>query len=167
MKNTEKDFDISRAAKKDLPRVVALMRELAEFEEILDEFHVTEKLLEQYLFCENPIVELLLGRIDGEIRGYALYFHNFSSFRGRPGMYLEDLYVDPKARGCGLGKALLLEVAKLASDRGCPRFEWVVLDWNERAKQFYESLGANPLDGWTIYRMDAPAIQKFVEEGSK
>ena len=156
-------IEVSKALKSDLRQVLHMMRELAEFEKIIDEFHVNEELLSQNLFCDNPLIELLVGRVDSKIQGYALYFHNFSSFRGRPGMYLEDLYVHPNARGSGLGKALLLKVAKTAYERGCHRFEWVVLDWNKNARQFYESLGAKPLDDWTIYRMDQAALKKFVE----
>lgn len=157
----EHEIFVTRAEPQHLARVIELMRELAEFEELLDEFLVTEELLVQYLFGEEAIAGLLIGLVGDRISGYAFYFHNFSTFRGRPGMYLEDLYVEPNARGCGLGKALLLEVARLAKSQGCPRFEWVVLDWNKSAQEFYESLGAKPLDGWTIYRMDQAALHNL------
>lgn len=150
------------ARREDLPRVVELMRGLAEFEKLLDQFEVTAKLLERHLFGEGASAELLVGYAGGEIRGYALYFQNFSTFMGRPGMYLEDIYVEPQARGLGLGKALLLKVIRTAVERGCPRCDWVVLDWNERAQRFYESLGAKPLKEWMLYRMDAGAMKALL-----
>lgn len=155
---------IARARREDLPRVVELMRELAQFEDLLDQFEVTSELLDRHLFAEGANAELLVGCVAGEICGYALYFHNFSSFMGRPGMYLEDIYVAPQARGAGLGKALLLDVVRTAVERGCPRCDWVVLDWNERAQRFYDALGAQPLKEWMLYRMDAAAMQALLEK---
>jgi GNAT superfamily N-acetyltransferase len=143
------------------------MKGLAEFEKLLDEFRVTEDLLERYLFIREPAAELLIGILGKEIRGYALFFQNFSSFQGRPGMYLEDVYVEPNARGKGLGKALLLEVIRIAHARGCRRSEWVVLDWNQRAKNFYESLGAEILSDWRICRMNEVAMDKLVSGDSQ
>jgi GNAT superfamily N-acetyltransferase len=139
------------------------MRGLAEFEKLLDEFRVTEELLERHLFAQKPAVELFVGYIGHEIRGYALFFHNFSSFQGRPGIYVEDVYVEPSARGQGLGKALLHQIVRLARERGCRRCDWIVLDWNKRAKQFYRSLGARPLRDWTLYRMDEAAMNELLE----
>jgi GNAT superfamily N-acetyltransferase len=153
---------IAKATREHLPRVVELMKGLAEFEKLLDEFRVTEALLERYLFTREPVAELLVGYLDEEICGYALFFHNFSSFQGRPGMYLEDIYVEPSARGKGLGKALLLEVLQIAQKKGFLRCEWVVLDWNQRAKHFYESLGAEILSDWRLCRMDKVAINKLL-----
>jgi GNAT superfamily N-acetyltransferase len=153
-----------KARREDLPRVVELMRELAEFEKLLDQFEVTAELLERHLFGDGTSAELLVGYAGGEICGYALFFQNFSTFMGRPGMYLEDIYVEPQARGIGLGKALLLKVIRTAVDRGCPRCDWVVLDWNERAKRFYESLGAKPLNDWTVYRMDDAAMKALLAD---
>jgi GNAT superfamily N-acetyltransferase len=138
------------------------MRGLAEFEKLLDEFRVTETLLERYLFARDPVAELLVGFIGEEIHGYAIFFHNFSSFQGRPGIFLEDVYVEPHTRGKGLGKALLVEVMRIARERGCRRSEWVVLDWNQRAKNFYESLGAKILNDWRLCRMDEAAINRLV-----
>ncbi len=155
---------IVKAEREHLPRVVELMKGLAEFEKLLDEFRVTTDLLEQHLFGEGAAAELLIGYLDKKICGYALFFHNFSTFQGRPGMYLEDVYVEPDARGKGLGKALLLEVIRIARERGSVRCEWIVLDWNERAKSFYESLGARPLGDWTLYRMDEAALKKLLEK---
>lgn len=153
---------ISKATREHLPRVVELMKGLADFEKLLDEFRVTEALLERYLFIREPVAELLVGCLGEEIRGYALFFHNFSSFQGRPGMYLEDVYVEPSARGKGLGKALLVEVIRIARARGCRRSEWIVLDWNQRAKHFYESLGAEILSDWRVCRMDEVAMSRLL-----
>ena len=154
---------IQKATREHLPRVVELMRGLAEFEKLLDEFRVTEELLEHHLFARDAVAELFVGYLDGEVRGYALCFHNFSSFQGRPGMYIEDVYVEPIARGQGLGKAFLLHIVRLARERGCRRCDWIVLDWNERARQFYRSLGAMPLCDWTLFRMDEAAMNELLE----
>jgi GNAT superfamily N-acetyltransferase len=113
------------------------------------------------------VAELFVGYIDTEITGYALCFHNFSTFRGRPGMYIEDVYVEPNARGRGLGRAFILHILRLARERGCCRCDWIVLDWNERAKQFYQSLGAKPLGDWTLYRMDEAAMNELLESDQR
>jgi len=155
-------FRIEKAGVEDLGRVVDLMRELAEFEGLLDGFHVTVELLKSYLFSEYPPAELLVAISDEIISGYALYFNNFSTFQGRPGMYLEDIYVEPSSRKQGIGKALLLEVVRIARERECHRFDWVVLKWNKRAQEFYESLGAKALDDWTLYRMDRDAMDNLL-----
>ena len=160
---TDFTLRILKARPEHLPRVVELMRGLAEFEKLLDTFHVTVDLLERHLFGESAAAELLVGYLGSRISGYALFFHNFSTFLGLPGMYLEDIYVEPGARGHGLGKALLLEVLGTARERNCLRCEWVVLDWNEPAKQFYESLGAKPLGDWKLYRMDEAALKNILE----
>ena len=162
MKASALTIRIVKATRDHLPRVVELMRGLAEFEKLLDQFRVTEALLEQYLFIREPSAELLLGCIGEEIHGYALFFPNFSSFQGRPGMYLEDVYVEPCARGKGLGRALLVEVMRIARARGCRRSEWLVLDWNERARHFYESIGAEILSDWRLCRMDEAAMKRLV-----
>ena len=155
---------IVKAEREHLPRVVEMMKGLAEFEKLLDQFSVTTDLLERHLFGEAAAAELLIGYLDDDICGYALFFHNFSTFLGRPGMYLEDVYVEPGARGKGLGKALLLEVLRTARERGCARCEWIVLDWNERARHFYESLGARPLGDWILYRMDEEALKHILKK---
>ena len=164
---TDITLRIVKAEREHLPRVVELMRGLAEFEKLLDSFHVTVELLEHHLFGETAAAELLIGYLGDDINGYALFFPNFSTFLGCPGMYLEDIYVEPDARGHGLGKALLLEVIRIAHERKCLRCEWVVLDWNERAKQLYESLGAKPLSDWKLYRMDETAIKKLLENENR
>jgi GNAT superfamily N-acetyltransferase len=139
-----------------------MMRGLAEFENLLSEFRVTETLLERYLFTPEPFAELLVGYLGEEICGYALFFHNFSSFQGRPGLYLEDVYVEPYARGKGLGKAMLVEFIRIARERGCRRSEWVVLNWNQRAIDFYQSLGAEVLSDWRLCRMSENAMDRLL-----
>ena len=162
MKATELTIRITKANREHLPRVVELMKGLAEFERLLDEFRVTEALLERYLFTREPLAELLIGCLDEQIHGYALFFHNFSSFQGRPGMYIEDVYVEPRARGKGLGKALFVEVMRIARARGCRRSEWIVLEWNQRARHFYELLGAEILSDWRLCRMDEVAMNRLI-----
>jgi GNAT superfamily N-acetyltransferase len=153
MKTKNQSLRVEKAQCRDIPRVIELMRELAEFENLLDEFYVTAELLKQHLFGKHPAAELLVGYMENRICGYALYFYNFSTFEGRPGMYLEDIYVEPNARGCGLGKALFSKVENIAKERGCRRFDWVVLNWNKKAQDFYKSRGAESLDNWSLYRM--------------
>lgn len=161
---TDINFRIVKAEHQHIPRVVEMMKGLAEFENLLDEFHVTADLLKRHLFGEAAFAELLVGYLGDEICGYALFFHNFSTFRGRPGMYLEDIYVEPEARGQGLGRALLLEFLRIARERDCIRCEWMVLDWNQRARKFYESLGARPLEDWVLYRMNEAALKELLED---
>lgn len=167
MKTPEPTIRITKATQNHLPRVVELMKGLAEYEKLLDQFRGTEALLERYLFSQEPAAELLIGFLGDDIRGYALFFRNFSSFQGRTGIYLEDIYVEPEARGKGLGKALLIEVIRTARARGCRRCEWMVLDWNQRAKQFYQSLGADILGDWRLCRMDAAAMDKLLDNKQK
>ena len=149
---------IAPATSDDVPTILSLIRELAEYEKLLDRVTATEELLRQTLFGPRPYAEVLIARVDGHRVGYALFFHTCSTFLARPGMYLEDVYVRPAYRGKGVGKALLAEVARVSRDRGCGRLEWAVLNWNTPAIEFYESLGAQPLDEWTTYRMDEAAI---------
>jgi GNAT superfamily N-acetyltransferase len=142
----------------DVPVLMTLIGELAEFERLAHEVAVTEASLHEALFGPRPAVETVLARVDGEAAGFALFFHNFSTFIGRRGLFLEDLYVRPAFRGQGVGKGLLVRVARLAAARGCGRMEWAVLNWNRRAIGFYESLGARPVNDWTIYRLDRAAL---------
>jgi GNAT superfamily N-acetyltransferase len=167
MKIPEPTVRIAKATRDHLPRVVELMKGLAEFEKLLDQFRVTESLLEHYLFCQEPAAELLVGFLGDQIFGYALFFRNFSSFQGHPGIYLEDIYVEQGARGKGLGKALLIEVIRTARARGARRCEWMVLDWNQGAKQFYQLLGADILSDWRLCRMDAAAMDKLLDNEQK
>ena len=143
----------------DVSTILGFIKELAEYEKLSHEVVATEDLLRDTLFGDRAYAETLIGEIDGAPAGYALFFHNYSTFEARPGIYLEDIYVQPAHRGKGLGKALLLAVARLAVERGCARMEWSVLDWNEPSIRFYKSLGARPMDDWTVYRVDGDALQ--------
>jgi GNAT superfamily N-acetyltransferase len=142
----------------DVPTLLVLIGELAEFERLAHEVVVTEASLRDALFAERPVVETVIARVDGEVAGFVIYFHNFSTFLGRPGLCIEDLYVRPSHRGQGVGRGLLAHVAALAGERGCGRMEWSVLNWNRRAIGFYESLGARPVNDWTVYRLDRAAL---------
>ena len=151
-------LSIRPAVAADLALIASLIRELAEYERLADEVRLKEAVLGQYLFGAQPMAEVVIGEVDGTAQGFALFFHNFSTFEGRPGIYLEDLFVRPQARGAGLGKALLAHLAGLALARGCARLEWSVLDWNEPAIGFYRALGARPMDEWTVMRVDGAAL---------
>jgi len=154
---------IEPAAPADVPVILQLIRELAEFERLLNEVTATEEQLHEGLFGPKPRAEVIMGRLQpgGEVAGFALYFHNFSTFLAKPGIYLEDLYVRQKFRGQGYGEALLRHLAGLALARNCGRLEWSVLDWNQRAIDFYKSLGAVPMSEWTIYRVTGPALERL------
>jgi GNAT superfamily N-acetyltransferase len=151
---------IDAATPADVPTILQLIRELAEFERLLHDVVATEDDVREALFGARPVAEAVIARADGEVAGSALFFHNYSTFSGRPGIYLEDLYVRPQYRGRGYGAALLKHLAGLAVQRRCARMEWAVLDWNESAIAFYESLGAKPVDGWTVYRLTDEALRK-------
>jgi GNAT superfamily N-acetyltransferase len=152
---------ISPATPDDVPTILAFIRELAEYEKLLDQVTATEPLLHQTLFGPRPYAEVLMGRLDGTAVGYALFFHNYSTFLARPGIYLEDVYVRPASRGRGVGKALLRDVARVARERNCGRVEWSVLDWNQPSINFYLAIGARPMDEWTTYRLDEAAIENL------
>ena len=152
---------IDPATPADVPMIRTLIRELAEFERLLHEANATDEQIHESLFGPKPGAEVIMARVDDEVAGFALFFHNFSTFLGRRGLYLEDLFVRPRFRGGGCGGALLRHLAKLAVERNCGRFEWSVLDWNQRAIDFYKNLGAVPLDEWTIYRVTGPALEKL------
>ena len=151
-------LSIRPATPADLPLIAELIRALAAYEKLAGEVRFDEATLGEKLFGPRPYAEVLVGEVDGEAQGFALFFHNFSTFEGRPGVYLEDLFVRPEARGLGLGKALLAELARIAVERDCARLEWWVLDWNEPSIGFYKSLGARPMDEWTVMRVDGPAL---------
>jgi GNAT superfamily N-acetyltransferase len=151
-------LSIRPAVPADLPLIAALIRELADYEHLLHEVRFDGAALGEHLFGARPMAEVAIGEVDGTAQGFALWFHNFSTFEGRPGIYLEDLFVRPGARGCGLGRALLAHLAALAVERGCARFEWSVLDWNAPSIAFYRKLGARPMDDWTIMRLDGEAL---------
>jgi len=151
----------------DIPLIRSLIRELADYEKAPEQAVATEQALHQHLFGDSwtgiagrrgPVAECLIGEVDGVPEGFAVYFTNFSTWLGTPGIYLEDLFVRPAARGRGLGKALLQAVAAVAVSRGCGRMDWSVLDWNRPAIEFYESLGATPMSEWTTYRVSGEAL---------
>jgi GNAT superfamily N-acetyltransferase len=154
---------ITPATAADTPVIWSLIRELAEFERLLDEVTANEEQLHATLFGEHRSAEVLIARVADEVAGFALFFHNYSTFLAKPGLYLEDLYVRPKFRGQGTGEALLKHLAKVAVERGCGRFEWSVLDWNQRAIDFYKALGAKPMNDWTIFRVTGEALAKLAE----
>jgi GNAT superfamily N-acetyltransferase len=149
------------ATRADLPLIAQFIRDLAQYEKLAHEVRFDEAGLGERLFGARPYAEVLIGEIDGAPQGFALFFHNFSTFEGKPGVYLEDLFVRPDARGSGLGKALLAALAAIAVERGCARLEWWVLDWNEPAIQFYTSLSAKPMDEWTTFRVDGDALTRL------
>lgn len=153
------DVAIRAAARDDVPVILALIRALAEYEKLLDQVVATEDALAASLFGERPYAEALIARCDGRDVGLALFFHNYSTFLGRPGIYLEDLFVMPEVRGRGIGRALLARVAQIAVARDCGRLEWAVLDWNRPAIDFYRHIGARPLDEWTVNRLTGEALQ--------
>lgn len=149
---------IRTATADDVPLIARLIRALAEYEKLAHEVRFDEAVLTAKLFGPRPFAEVVIGEVDGVAQGFALFFHNFSTFEGKPGIYLEDLFVQPEARGSGLGKALLSHLAALAVERDCARLEWSVLDWNEPAIGFYKSLGARFMDEWTVMRVDGSAL---------
>ena len=149
---------IRPAAPDDIPAIAALIRALAEYERLAHEVALDEAALREHLFGARPYAEVLIAEEPGATVGFALFFHNFSTFLGKPGLYLEDLFVVPEHRGAGHGKALLARLAQIARDRGCGRLEWSVLDWNEPSIQFYRALGAKPMDDWTTYRLSGAAL---------
>ncbi len=152
--------EIRPAVFADAPAILGLIQELAEYEKLSDEVVATVESLQATLFGDNCSAECLLAEKDRNVVGMALFFTSYSTFLGRPGIYLEDLYVQADCRGQGIGKKLLTAVAELAVSRGCGRLEWSVLDWNQPAIDFYESLGAKPQTGWTVYRLTGDALQK-------
>lgn len=148
----------------DVPLIAELIRGLARYEKLEDEVVMTEEKLTDSLFGERRYAETLIAEVDGEPAGFALFFHNFSTFLAQPGIYLEDLFVVPEQRGHGVGRALLERLARTAVDRGCGRLEWAVLDWNKGAIRFYESLGAKPNSEWTVYRLTGESLSALAGE---
>ena len=146
---------IRSATENDVPVIFALIKELAEFEKLADQIKTSEDELRNTLFGKDRFVEILLAEYEQKVVGQALFFKNFSTFLGKPGIYLEDLYVKPDMRGKGIGKALLDKIISIAKERNYGRVEWSVLDWNEPAIDFYKKIGAKPLDDWTIFRLTA------------
>jgi GNAT superfamily N-acetyltransferase len=164
------DVTIRPAGPRDVPAILSFIRELAEYEQLAHQVVATEEAIHESLFGTPRQVEVLIAEAGGETAGFALFLHNYSTFRARHGLYLEDLYVRPAFRRRGIGRALLTRLAAVAVERGCCRFDWMVLDWNESARRFYESLGATPLSDWTTYRLaDEPlaALAAKADAGSR
>jgi len=157
------DFKIRPARVDDVPIILQLIRDLATYERAPDDVVATEEQLVEVLFGERPVAEVLLAYEGESPVGFAVYFYNFSTWLGRPGLYLEDLFVRPDKRGKGYGRALLVELAKIARDRECGRMEWAVLNWNEPAIKFYRALGAKPMDEWTGFRLTGDEISKLAD----
>ena len=155
---------IRSATADDAPLVLRLIRGLAEYERLPHECVATEADVRASLFGPRPQAEVLIAEVDGAPAGFALFFHNYSTFLARRGLYLEDLFVLPERRGAGVGRALLARLAAIARERGCGRFEWSVLDWNEGAIRFYEALGAEPMRDWTVYRVTGAALERLAAE---
>jgi GNAT superfamily N-acetyltransferase len=156
---------IRDAAPGDVAAILRFIRELAEFEREADKVVATEALLHEAMFGERPVAEAVIAERGGTALGMALFFHNFSTWTGWKGLYLEDLYVTPEARGSGVGAALLRHLAGIALDRGCTRFEWSVLDWNKRAIEFYRAMGAEAMNEWTVNRVSGAALAKLAGRG--
>ena len=158
------EIRIAAATPTDVPVIHTLIRELAAFERLLDEAKATEAQLHDALFGKRPSAEVVVARVGADVTGFALFFHNYSTFVGKPGLHLEDLYVRQQFRGHGCGEALLRYLARLAVERGCGRFEWSVLDWNQRAIDFYKSRGAQPMAEWTLFRVSGDALTRLGAE---
>ena len=149
----------------DTPLVLTLIRGLAEYERLAQEAVATEEDIRESLFGARPAAEVLIAETGGEPAGFALFFHNYSTFLGRRGLYLEDLFVFPAFRGRGIGRALMARLAQIAVERNCGRFEWWVLDWNEPSIRFYESLGARAMSDWTVFRLTGAPLKQLASEG--
>jgi GNAT superfamily N-acetyltransferase len=152
---------IAPATENDVALILSFVERLAEYEKLSHEVVATEAALRHWLFGPRPMAEVLLAYWGDHPAGFALYFHNFSTFLARPGIYLEDLFVEPVHRGKGIGKALLMHLAAIATERGCGRLEWSVLDWNQPSIEFYKKLGAKPKDEWTIFRLTGEALHQL------
>ncbi len=164
MPSAKQSLQIRPAQPQDAALVLNLIRDLAAYEKLAHEVVATEQDIRKALFGEKPVAECLIAELDGAAIGFALFFHNFSTFTGKPGLYLEDLYIKPEFRGRGYGRKLLAHLAGLAKQRGCARFEWAVLDWNTPAIRFYESLGAKIMQQWKINRLSGEALSRLAGE---
>ena len=158
------EFIIRSATSADSQLLLGFIKELAQYEKLSHAVVASSAILEQNLFGERPYAEVLIAEFQGQAIGYALFFHSFSTFTGRPGIYVEDIYVQPQLRGNGFGKNLMSYIARLAIERNCSRMEWSVLDWNEPSIQFYRSIGAVAMDGWSVQRLDGAALGNFAAE---
>ena len=159
-------FEIQPATESDVPIVLSFIRKLAAYEKLTHEVVATESLLRETLFGARRIAEVAIGYFEGKPVGFVLFFHNYSTFLGRPGIYIEDLFVDEAFRRQGFGRALLLYVARLAQERHCGRLEWAVLDWNQPAINFYKKLGAVPMSEWTVFRVTGESLNNLAQEES-
>ena len=157
-------FRILPASEKDVPLVLRFIRELAEYERLSHKVAATEEGIREALFGPRPAAEAVIAYAGEDPVGFALFFHNFSTFAGGRGLYLEDVYVRPEWRGRGLGRQLLVHLARVARERGCPRMEWAVLNWNRSAIGFYEGLGAKPMSDWTVFRLTGDALDRLASE---
>jgi GNAT superfamily N-acetyltransferase len=162
-KTAHNNLTIAKATKTDVPLILSFIRGLAEYERLSNEVVATEESLNDTLFGDHPGAEVLIASLDGAPVGFALFFHNYSTFLGQRGLYLEDLFVRPEARGKGIGRALLAHLAKIAVERKCGRLEWAVLDWNEPAIRFYKGLGAKPMDEWRTFRVTGTELSSLAE----
>src|SRR5213594_3118336 len=160
---SERSFKIRDASVADIPIILQLIRDLATYEHAPNDVVATEKGLHEVLFGAEPAAKVVIAFENAEPVGFAIYFFNFSTWLGRPGLYLEDLFVKPETRGRGYGRALLVHLAKIARERCCGRMEWAVLNWNDRAIQFYRKLGAKPMDEWTVFRLTRDEIARLAE----
>jgi GNAT superfamily N-acetyltransferase len=161
---TPHDFEIRQATASDAPVILSFIKKLAVYEKLASEVTATEEILRETLFGQRRYAEVIIGYHRGEPVGFALFFHNYSTFLGKPGIYLEDLFVDEQHRGKGFGKALLVHLARLTKQRNCGRLEWSVLDWNEPSINFYKALGARSMDDWTVFRVTGEALDKLANE---
>ena len=160
-------INIRYASVKDIPQILKLIKDLSVYEKLSHQFANNEDLLKKYVFGKKNYADVLIAELANESVGFALFFHNYSTFVGKPGIYLEDLFVLPEMRGKGIGKELFMEIIKLAKNRDCGRVEWSVLNWNTLAIDFYKSLGAVAMDDWTVYRLDQSKINSLSSENKK
>ncbi|MGL5082593.1 MAG: GNAT family N-acetyltransferase [Microcoleaceae cyanobacterium] len=157
-------FQLRPANPNDVPEIFRLIQSLADYEQLLHQVTGTPELLSQHLFSSQPHIEVIVAESDTNLVGFALFFHNYSTFLTQPGIYLEDLFVQPDFRGCGIGKALIIRVAQIAVERGCGRFEWSVLDWNQTAIDFYKYMGADVLEDWRICRVAGESLLQLSQQ---
>jgi GNAT superfamily N-acetyltransferase len=163
MESAKASIRIERAVESQVPLILSFIRQLAEYEKLLHKVEADEARIRESLFGPRPCAEVVLAYLGEQAAGIAIFFQTYSTFWGRPGIYLEDLFVEPRFRGHGVGKALLVHLAKLTRERGGARLEWSVLDWNEPAIQFYKGLGAEPLDEWTMYRVTGEKLEQLAQ----
>ena len=160
------NFQIRKATREDVPLIFSFIKELAEYEKMSNDVIATEEILEEWIFNKNH-AEALIGEYEGVPVGFALYFYNFSTFIGRAGLYIEDIYIKPEMRGKGFGKIFFHTLTSIALELGCGRMEWSCLDWNKPSIDFYRSMGAIPMDEWTVYRLTEEAMRKLIDTSNQ